>query len=73
MSQRTCRCCGAGYAHPAPASRATKRHCERCVDLPEAVRAVLEQHQLELVRLRQELDRLTSGESGESGESAGGD
>ena len=58
MSQRTCRCCGADFEHPAPASLSTKRYCTQCATLPEGIRAVLERHQSELVRLRKELAQL---------------
>lgn len=59
MSQRTCRCCGADFEHPAPASLSTKRYCAECATLPEGFRTVLERHQLEITRLRKELAQLT--------------
>lgn len=58
MSARTCRCCGQAYEHPTPASLSTNRHCDACARLPEPIRAVLERHQAELVKLRREVARL---------------
>ncbi|MBI2299989.1 MAG: hypothetical protein HYU66_13790 [Armatimonadetes bacterium] len=58
MTKRTCRACGQSYEHPAPASMSTKRFCESCMLLPERVREVLERHQIELTRLRREVDKL---------------
>ncbi len=58
MSQRTCRCCGQQFDHPAPGALSTKRFCGPCMALPEAVRGVLERHQVELARLRKEVDTL---------------
>ena len=60
MSQRTCRSCGRAFEHPAPASLSTKRFCDACMRLPEPVRDVLERHQVELTRLRREVDKLKS-------------
>jgi hypothetical protein len=58
MSERTCRCCGRKFEHPAPASLSTKRDCHDCAQLPEGVRRVLEGHQGEIVRLRREVDQI---------------
>ncbi|MCC7491184.1 MAG: hypothetical protein IT204_02500 [Fimbriimonadaceae bacterium] len=58
MTDRTCRCCGKAFQHPAPGALSTKRNCGECCQLPEPLREVLERHQTELTRLRREVDRL---------------
>ncbi len=55
---RTCRACGASFVYPAPASLATKRLCASCAGVPEPIRRVLEAHQLEIQRLRRQVERL---------------
>jgi len=58
--ERTCRACGASFVYPAPASLATKRLCESCAGVAEPIRRVLEAHQLEILRLRRQLEKLTA-------------
>lgn len=58
MSQRTCRCCGKSFEHPAPGSLSTKRCCDSCARLPAPVREVFERHQLELTQLRKQVEKL---------------
>lgn len=66
MTERTCRCCGRSYQHPSPGSLSTKRFCDSCMRLPEAIREVFERHQLELTRLRKALDRSSTAASSDS-------
>ena len=51
-NRRVCRCCGESYAYATQGSRATRVHCERCVDIPADSRRVME-------ILRRRVDRLT--------------
>lgn len=59
MAKRTCRACGVSFEYPEPGSLATKRLCTDCARLPEGVRAVLERHQLELTRLKRQVEKLS--------------
>lgn len=60
MAKRTCRACGASFEYPEPGSLATKRFCTHCMRLPEGTREVFERHQLELTRLKRQLEKLTA-------------
>ncbi|MEI8340292.1 MAG: hypothetical protein WCH43_02010 [Verrucomicrobiota bacterium] len=50
---RTCRACGKQFEYPIKGSKATRHHCEECVNIPHGIRTIMERlsariHSLEL-------------------------
>jgi hypothetical protein len=60
-TRRVCRTCGQPYEYPGHNSLATRTTCERCVDVPESVRRVLDLMRRRLDRLAREVEGLKKG------------
>lgn len=70
---RTCRACGRQFEYPLKGNRATRFHCEDCVDVPEEIRKVSERlftriQKLELTVKRLEQKAASATKAGETGE-----
>jgi hypothetical protein len=55
---RTCRACGRQFEYPLKGNRATRFHCEECVDLPAETRKVAERLFTRVQKLEIALKRL---------------
>jgi hypothetical protein len=62
MSERTCRCCGHRFEHPAPGALSTRRYCGECSQLSEGMLRILDAHQTEIARLKRLVEELRKGE-----------
>jgi hypothetical protein len=58
LQTRTCRSCGRDFSYPVPGSLATRFICERCVEMPESVRAVFEHYQKRVKKLESTVAKL---------------
>jgi len=55
---RTCRACGRQFEYPLKGNRATRFHCEECVDIPAETRKVAERLFTRLQKLEFTVKRL---------------
>ncbi len=60
LQDRTCRACGRPYKYPVRKSRATRFHCQACVDLDANVRATFEHFNRKIKAVQRELNALKS-------------
>lgn len=50
---RTCLACGTQYEYPLKESRASRHHCDLCIDLPNPTRKALEKLSARIRKLEQ--------------------